>query len=864
MARVQAMVAEYLNLTHEEYSALIESNTENEHKYWGYADKDGLLSIDESTHTGLRFIKAQLLPRAGIQFSDLVDLLKTEYINPIGNFAARNTIVILHHSEGDMRYRLIRSNGDALVISDYQRIRQFIHLWHRIGWTIDEIDKAICALPSPFKPPNPAEITAEVLEQLVSILKLLKITKLEPSKLLTFWSSISMQGADSLYSRLFLTSGATRSDTVLQLDEHEYFFSLAKIAHHEPLVMATLGLTKAGLDAIRAHLPNKSDDLSMENLSFLYRYGLMAKFLGVTPTVLLEVIKLFRNPFECPTSCLEFVQDWKRMEDRGLTWAQVNYVMTGVDDPANPLVLSVQKIQEISKTLADGSAAHPKTDRPGAHMALLATDWIAQREQTKEKLGNNLVVTTFSKALGLSIPTTEALLLGLENSGKKALDIAKSFMQAGLEKISREFSPDFSAWTILKHQLTTCFEINQRSAQWQRQRRSTAQRQRQLRLQRQSRTLRTPRFCSVSPLPMIQFPTSLRTDTENILVSFFPLLSRASVFISGFKLSAAEVKSVLDNTIFMSAKVDEARFAGGKLSLDGWKELVAYSQLRDSLPKGVDTTLLDLLLPTGVTTKAEAEKVPEKRAKEMVKKTAALMLTQEGMVDSLLGRFGPLGNDSSLVSLLRKLKKACDLAKRLAIDVDTLLRWTGPLLDFQHTHKIAQEIRGSICVRFTKEDWTKIVKPLQDQLRQNKRDSLIAYLLVQPKLIKWGVVDADSLFEFFMIDVQMGSCFETTRIKQAISTVQVFVQRCFCGLEERYGVKNHALDQKRWEWMKNYRMWEANRKVFLYPENWIEPSLRDDKSPAFLEFEAGMFPSSFTSFFSLSVNDFPPVVLFLR
>ncbi len=26
-------------------------------------------------------------------------------------------------------------------------------------------------------------------------------------------------------------------------------------------------------------------------------------------------------------------------------------------------------------------------------------------------------------------------------------------------------------------------------------------------------------------------------------------------------------------------------------------------------------------------------------------------------------------------------------------------------------------------------------------------------------------------------------------------------------------------------------MWEANRKVFLYPENYLEPELRDDKTP---------------------------------
>ena len=86
-------------------------------------------------------------------------------------------------------------------------------------------------------------------------------------------------------------------------------------------------------------------------------------------------------------------------------------------------------------------------------------------------------------------------------------------------------------------------------------------------------------------------------------------------------------------------------------------------------------------------------------------------------------------------------------------------------------------------------------------------------------------MDADSLFEFFLIDVQMDACMETSRIKQAISTVQLFVQRCLLGLEDTgTAYANGALDRDRWDWMQKYRVWEANRKVFLYPENWIEPS----------------------------------------
>ena len=51
-------------------------------------------------------------------------------------------------------------------------------------------------------------------------------------------------------------------------------------------------------------------------------------------------------------------------------------------------------------------------------------------------------------------------------------------------------------------------------------------------------------------------------------------------------------------------------------------------------------------------------------------------------------------------------------------------------------------------------------------------------------------------------------------------------------------VPPRVIDDNDWKWLKNYRVWEANRKVFLYPENWIEPELRDDKSPLFQALES--------------------------
>ena len=97
-----------------------------------------------------------------------------------------------------------------------------------------------------------------------------------------------------------------------------------------------------------------------------------------------------------------------------------------------------------------------------------------------------------------------------------------------------------------------------------------------------------------------------------------------------------------------------------------------------------------------------------------------------------------------------------------------------------------------------------------DEIRLKRRDATVAYL-VQTR----GLRDADDLYGHALIDTEMGPCMPTSRIVQAISSVQLFVQRSFMGLES--DAPPDAVNRDHWEWMKNYRVWEANRKVLLYP-----------------------------------------------
>jgi hypothetical protein len=124
-------------------------------------------------------------------------------------------------------------------------------------------------------------------------------------------------------------------------------------------------------------------------------------------------------------------------------------------------------------------------------------------------------------------------------------------------------------------------------------------------------------------------------------------------------------------------------------------------------------------------------------------------------------------------------------------------------------------------------------------LMENQRKALVAYLLHQKDVTeKMGIRDADGLFEHFLVDAQMGPQLRTSRIKLAISVVQLFVQRCLLGLEK--DVAKGSVIREEWEWRQQYSLWEAHRKLFLYPENWAEPTLRDTKSELFERFEAGL------------------------
>jgi hypothetical protein len=157
---------------------------------------------------------------------------------------------------------------------------------------------------------------------------------------------------------------------------------------------------------------------------------------------------------------------------------------------------------------------------------------------------------------------------------------------------------------------------------------------------------------------------------------------------------------------------------------------------------------------------------------------------------------------------------------------------------------VAQDVKNVVKAKYNDEQWPVVAKSLNDTLRAKQKAALIAYILAMPRMQEQSITHSNQLFEYFLIDVEMDPCMQTSRIKQGIASVQLFIQRCLMNLEKQ--VSPAQIDEHRWRWMRRYRVWEANRKVFLYPENWIEPELRDDKSPFFKELESEVLQNELT------------------
>jgi hypothetical protein len=257
--------------------------------------------------------------------------------------------------------------------------------------------------------------------------------------------------------------------------------------------------------------------------------------------------------------------------------------------------------------------------------------------------------------------------------------------------------------------------------------------------------------------------------------------------------------------------------------------LLDYARIKAEVSPGDESLLTILQDPALATAKAEGL-------------FFTLIRCDSISLNSVLTHFG--GNLAGLKHFgqFSRVYDALSLIRKMGISASALIKATAN----EPTGVTVRDFQSALRAQFDAADWRDLVQPINDAMRGLQRDALVAYILHQMRSnpASEHIDTPEKLFEYFLMDVQMEPSMQTSRIRHALSSAQLFIERCLMNLEPR--VDPGSINADQWEWMKRYRVWEANRKVFLYPENWLEPELRDDKSPFFKEIESELLQSDIT------------------
>ncbi len=309
--------------------------------------------------------------------------------------------------------------------------------------------------------------------------------------------------------------------------------------------------------------------------------------------------------------------------------------------------------------------------------------------------------------------------------------------------------------------------------------------------------------------------------------------NRAATLLKKWKVTLEELERIVALTTdaqlldFLSLPIDDAAAIA---SIERLLRAGSLLRLRDTLPE-TETTLLEVLerLTAGATQAdfaADVQRLNEDwLATDISELIASLDLTFPG--------------DYVLAENWERLRRAFYFIDDLNSNAATVKTFGAATMNFEHASTIKELLRS----KFGEDTWLTLSAEIQDVLRERKRDALVAYLLTHPQPDppsgKWE--NTNDLYAYYLLDVEMSSCQLTSRLVQGSGSIQLFVQRCFMGLEPNVVVKADGEDGdsawRWWKWMSKYRVWEANRKVFLWPENWIEPELKIDRSQFFKDLE---------------------------
>jgi hypothetical protein len=816
--RADAFAAERLGLSMPQWRILTGAARHEVWQYWGYASaapggSDFKLDLAVVSH---------FLQRAGIAYEELLDLLHGRFVNP--------GAVAITGSGCDTDAMTIGPLSDDML----GQAHRFLRLWRRRGGSMLDLDKTLHAL-------GITRLDGQGLERLADLDRAMALTGAPLLEALGWWAPLDTFAdrpekdapVPSLYERVYLNRAvdAAAADPGFALALNAARDALADgtvpWSDLRTLLQAALAIDSAQLglllDETVGELPNPQRVVSgttatLEGLSALYRHVSLARRLKRTVAELQALLRLQGiDPFSLADTraTIDFVEAAQAQRDSGFTLLELQYLLEHDAQADIALGVTDEAIGQVLVELRDGLA------RVAADFAVAADPvgevterWLAV---LLDAAGVAAVMAALAAAADAGDPAELAATIGAALAPFVAFDadalvaLAVPKRYGAMVRLIGPYLQRTQGEAVLIEKLAA---FGGRSLEatsdllGQRLRMTVDGRARPaleaLRISPYTGTSASEIVASDDPAA---FDALRRLHKASLLLQRLGLEIDAQVWLFDIGVAAG----LLDP---LALPVAAQPVAAGAWA--AWARLTDLAALATALPGG-EPGLVELL---NLLETADEETF---RA-SLVLRTGWL---REDL-DHLAGAFAPpfpAGWRDGRT--LRRLVDAFALIGRLGVPAAQADGWAVAPIEAPQ----AEALRLAAKSKHDEQRWPAVARALRDPVREKQRAALVAHLIATDP----GYDDEQALFEDLLIDVEMAPCMLSSRLKQAISSVQLYVHRAFLNLEPRFEPTRE--DQAQWEWMKNYRVWEAARKVFLYPENWIEPELRLDKSPLFEQLE---------------------------
>jgi hypothetical protein len=752
-----------------------------------------------------------LLKPMGVNRKDLGRLFKSKYIT---NSGADNIII----QGGKKTASSIQNDIERAKNLTYEvldRAHRFVRLWKKTNWTIQELDLVLQKLASSGVAAGiiPATITA-----IGSLMRLQDKLKLSVEELLAVWyqipTTVIKENQKSFFDTLFnhedtvavegvypknttkLIHPALAIDKTTPSAEFSSYRLMAGLNRSDDEVLALIKALTVPLGIVAVDAPNEGNRgflITIPHLSVLYRHSKIADLLKLSVEDFFRLIRLAPG---IPNGYLETIEHINKLMDF-VSW----YKQAGFSIDELNFILKTGDVQDAGAFKTKEEITELILEQTKATNALKFADTIfasfddITEEQSKEIIQlNQAVIEAATDSDGLF------WLKPAYNTGTPiVLPVGITRPEPEIRALLNKYHPQYLIPFYLSGQLQLSEEaigkiIDSLGADLD---------DAGFALELQAATVPAVEIPALVEklLPLGILFRSKKLNAE----AFTYILGNLSVFgiANLHNLSIGNVRHVLSFTNFIILNEDETDNVSVLTSvLGGFVNATQYQTANQNMLAAVLQTKKEIL----------------------------------GSVHSVVPA------STNPIESLEHYKSITDICNYIGIGGDVLT------LIVSNQYDQLQAATNSILAAFrskykTESERKEKLEKYQDKLRSKKRASLTTFLIHSgfPQF-----ENENDLFHYFLIDTELEGCARTSRLVAATMSLQLYIHRIMLNLEQddqepgtpgRVFVQADDIPADEWSWRKNYRVWEANRKVFLYPENYIEPELRDDKSPLFEELE---------------------------